>query len=69
MLEPFRAARVVGFGGGAEGRRRMDRMDLENGTDFETWSLPGWILVIVLILSAAVLSAILFGGEVCGALC
>ena len=44
-------------------------MDLEQDTDYESWSLPGWILVVVLILSAAVLSAILFGGDVCGALC
>lgn len=68
MREPFCAPGVVDFYG-VVGQRRTDQMDLENGTDFETWSLPGWILVVVLILSAAVLSAVLFSGDVCGAVC
>lgn len=44
-------------------------MDLEQGTNYESWSLPGWILVVVLILSAAVLSTVLFGNQICGTFC
>lgn len=44
-------------------------MDLKHDTSYDAWSLPGWILVVVLILSAAMLAAIVFGGEVCGTFC
>ena len=44
-------------------------MDLDHGVNYEAWTMPGWILLTVVVLSVALLLASLFGDDVCGAIC
>jgi hypothetical protein len=44
-------------------------VDLDHGVNYEAWSMPGWILLTVVILSVALLLASLFGADACGAVC
>jgi hypothetical protein len=44
-------------------------VDLNHGMNYEAWSMPGWILLTVGILSVALLLASVFGDDICGAFC
>ena len=44
-------------------------MDLDRGFNYEAWSLPGWIVLTVVVLSVALFLASVFGGDVCGPMC
>jgi hypothetical protein len=44
-------------------------VDTDHGINYEAWSMPGWILLTVAVLSIALLMASLFGDDVCGLIC
>jgi len=44
-------------------------VNTDRDVNYEAWSMPGWILLTVAVLSAALLVASLFGDDVCGAIC
>jgi len=44
-------------------------VDTDHGVNYEAWSMPGWILLTVVILSVALLLASLFGADACGVIC
>jgi hypothetical protein len=47
----------------------MNSVDTGHGSNYEAWTLPGWILLTVAVLSVALLLASLYGADICGTIC
>jgi hypothetical protein len=68
-LEPFLMQDVVRSERLAAASERSVSVDSGHGINYEAWSMPGWILLTVAVLSIALLMASLFGDDVCGVIC
>jgi hypothetical protein len=68
-LEPFLMQGVVRRERLAAASERSVSVDTDHGINYEAWSMPGWILLTVAVLSIALLMASLFGDDVCGLIC